>query len=214
VNYFYDVLINMNEEEIFNFYEWENYDPIELVKKIPLYRVNTKTLKDFYLCNVKVSEEFANELLDKTLIKNNTYNKTIKYACLLCDTKNSIVVEFNVKGKVISKSRLLLEDEANVLEFIYTYKETIINYQIEGKNIIKNFLRQEEMIKKVIKTEFNTIIEDNNNSKLKYLFNEWFGYEENNIDIIKIKIKKELKKENILKAKEIYNLIMLSYNKS
>lgn len=214
MNYFCDLLINMNEEKVFNFYEWEASDPIELIKKIPIYRVSTKILNDFYLYNIKLSYEFLNLLLDKTVLKNNKVNKTIKYACLLCDTKNTIVVEFNDNGEIISRSNLLLDDESNVLELIYSYKE--INLEYKKLNLIKynNTLRYEEVIKKVIRTEFKTIIEKKDLVKLKYLFTEWFGYEENSVFLIEKKIKNELDGEISLKTKDIYNLIVLLYDKN
>jgi len=202
----------MNEDKEFKFYEWENYDALELIKKIPLYRVNTKTLKDFYLFDVNVSKEFLNSLIDKTIIKNNKLNKTIKYACLLCDTKNSLVVEFNDEGVVSSRSCLLLEDESNIIEFIYNYKESKIDYQKKGLRLLDNNLRQEELIKNVIKVELNTLVANKDMAKLKYLFNEWFGYEENNIDKIKNKISKELDNNYCMEMYNIYEIIKKSYN--
>lgn len=214
MNYFYDVIINMNEDNIFSFYEWENYDSIELVKKIPLFRVSTNTLKDFYVWNIKVSVDFLNEIVDKTILKNNKINKTIKYACLLCDTKNTLVVEFDNDGNVISRSNLLLDDDANVLEFIYSYKVSKIEYEKINFLAVNQLLRKEEQIKKVLKIEFNTIIKNNDLSKLKYLFNEWFGYEEKSVVKITNKIHEELNKEVTLKTKSIYELVVLSYSKS
>ena len=110
MDYFYDILINMNEDDVYNFYEWENFDVIEHIKQIPIFRVSTKLFKDFYSNYVQVKEEFLNNILDKTIIKNSKFNKTIKYGCLLCDTKNVLVVEFNDSGEVISRSSLLLEE--------------------------------------------------------------------------------------------------------
>jgi len=214
MDYFYDILINMNEDDIYNFYEWENYDIIEYIKKIPLFRVSTKTLIDFYSNFVQINEEFLINLLDKTVTKNSKLNKTIKYGCLLCDTKNVLVVEFNDCGEVISRSSLLLEDEANILEVIYNYKETNITYVNLGNRNISQKLRQEKLIKRVIKLEFNTLIDDNNQAKLKYLYNEWFGYNEENLVKIRKNIKEELDADLTQKTKKIYDLIMLSYNKS
>ena len=214
MNYFYDVLININDDKVFSFYEWDNCDPIELIKKIPLYRVNTNTLEDFYLYNIKVNINFINNLLDKTIIKNNKLNKTIKYSCILCDTKNTLVIEFDDDGNLIGRSNLLLDDDAKVLEFIYNYQETKIEYERKTKRVDMLSLRHEDMIKKVINLELYTMLENNNESKLKYLFNEWFGYEENNIDNVVEKIKKELRKDLTSKTKEIYDLIVLSYNKN
>lgn len=208
MDYCHDILINLEEDKVFNFYEWENYDPIELIKKIPMFRVNSKTLKDFYLYDIVVSLPFLEALKDKTILKNNKLSKTLKYACLLCDCKNVLVVEFNDSGKIVSRSNLLLEDEANIIEFIYSYKESKILYQKEKQRKIINFLRQEELIKKIIGLELKTV----NKSKLKYLFNELFGYEEEDISKIKELIEAELKRGVNSKLKRIYDLIVLSYN--
>ncbi|MBQ6686949.1 MAG: hypothetical protein IJN03_00305 [Bacilli bacterium] len=212
MDYCHDILINMEEDNVFKFYEWENYDPIELIKKIPIFRVNSKTLHDFYLYDVLVSLTFLESLKDKTILKNNKLNKTLKYACLLCDCKNVLVVEFNDSGKIIGRSNLLLDDEANIIEFIYNYKESKMLYQKEDKIKITNSLRQEEMIKKVIRLELKTVADKKNASKLKYLFNELFGYEENNINKIKELIEAELKLGININLKKIYDLIVLSYN--
>lgn len=202
----------MSEDNIFSFYEWENYDSIELVKKIPLFRVSTNTLKDFYVWNIKVSVDFLNEIVDKTILKNNKINKTIKYACLLCDTKNTLVVEFDNDGNVISRSNLLLDDDANVLEFIYSYKETQLEYERNEKLSLNILSRQEETTKKFISLELQTLIYNNNVNKLKYLFNEWFGYEVDSISEIKKKMCSELEKEFNQEMYYIYKLIKKSYN--
>lgn len=212
MDYFYDVIINMNEDKIFKFYEWENYDAVELIKKIPLYRVSSKTLKDFYLFDILVSKEFLELILDKTILKNNKLNKTLKYACLLCDTKNCLVVEFDSEGQVASRSTLLLEDEADIIEIIYNYKETKFDYQRTELIDFNNNLRQEELVKKVIKLELKTIMDNNNEAKLKYLFNEWFGYEEKNVDKMKKIIISELDRDFNERMYNIYEIIKKSYN--
>lgn len=212
MNYCYDVLINISEDNVFNFYEWEDFDPIELVKKIPLYRINSSVLKDFYSCDIKVDKEFLNEIMDKTILKNSKINKTIKYACLLCDCKNALVVEFNDFGEIVGRSNLLLEDESNIIEFIYSYNEIKIKYEKLKNREIKNFLRQEDLIKKVIKLELTSLVENKNYTKLKYLFNEWFGYEESSIDKIKNKIIKELSMSIDNNSFKVYNIIKDSYN--
>ena len=213
MNYFYDILLNMDEESNYKFYEWDSIDPIELVKKIPLFRVDSKTLNDFYIYNIKVSNDFLNNLLDKTFLKNDKLNKTIKYACLLSDTKSSIAVEFDNNGYVISISELLLDDDININEIIYTCKETSIDYEKQNIRKITNKLRQEEMIKKIIKIEINTLIDNNMIEKLQYLFYEWFSYIEEDKDNIKIKIDKELKKDIDSNMQHIYDIIKLSYHK-
>lgn len=214
MDYFYDILINMNEENVYSFYEWDISDPIELIKKIPLFRVDTKIIKDFLLYDINIDNDFLKKLEDKTILKNNKLNKTIKYACLLNDTKNSLVVEFDNLGRIISRSCLLLDDDANVLELIYNFKETKIEYKKQKIRNIKKEIRQEKLMKKIIKLEVDTLIENKNYLKLKYIFNEWFGYEESSISKIRDIIYHELNKDLNENIEEIYHLIMLSYNKS
>ena len=158
--------------------------------------------------------ELLNEIKDKTVLKNNKIIKTIEYACVLCDCKNSIVVEFNSLGETIGRSALLLEDEINILEFIYSYNELKIPYEKTEKIKISNCLRQEEIVKKVIKLEIETLLKKGEHSKLKYLFNELFDYEENNIEVISKYIKEELKKHLSKKIQKLYDLILLSYSNS
>ena len=214
MNYFYDVILNMDEDNCFEFYEWDNFDPIEVIKKIPLYRVDSETLKDFFLYKVNVSQEFLESIQDKTVVKNNKLNKTIKYACILCDTKNSLAIEFNEKGLVCCMSNLLLEDDSNLNEFIYSYKKKNISYEKIEKRKANKKLRQEDMIKKVIRLEINTLLDSNDLEKLKYLFYEWFSYLESDINKIKEKIKSELNKDIDSNMQHVYNIIKLSYNKA
>ena len=45
--YYYDVLLNFGEDEnLYEFYEWEEKDQVDFVKKIPIFRVSTECLKD------------------------------------------------------------------------------------------------------------------------------------------------------------------------
>lgn len=214
MNYCYDILININEDSVYKFYEWDKCDPIEFIKKIPLYRVSNKVINDFLLNRVKVSIELLNEIQDKTILKNNKISQTIQYSCVLCDCKNCLVVEFNSLGEVVGRSNLLLEDEINILEFIYSYNESKVSYEKLEIYNISNSLRQEDLVKKVIKLEVETLLKNNNSMKLKYLFNELFEYEEDNTEIISSCIKKELKKHLSNKTKKVYDLILLSYSNS
>jgi len=207
MNYYYDVLLNF-QEKYYMFYEWDEYDIIEYAKKIPIIHTDTKTLNDMLLKIVKIDNEFLKQLENKTKLKQ---NKLLKYACIISDGKNNLALEFNDDGKVISKSSLLLDDELNINEFIYTINKNKINYKILNLDIFNKEIRQELIVKKTLQVEINNIYQNNNYSKLKYIYLEWFGEILSNIDDM---YKNMLNKiNNTLTPKEyhIYELIKLSY---
>lgn len=210
--YYYDVLLNFgSEEEFYEFYEWESEDAIEFVKKIPLFRVSTKTLKDQLKYKTVFTVEFLHQIENKTIIKSMT--ESLKYACIFSDAKNAIALELNEQGEVINRSKLMLNDEANLMEMSFTMRESTLSYEVHEKYKKRNDLRQVEEIKKLIKCEMDTLYASKNISKLKYLYYEWFNQECSDMKTIVSTMKNALKKgydENFLR---IYELIKLSYHK-
>ena len=210
--YYYDLLLNFGEEEkLYEFYEWEKEDSIDFVKKIPLYRFSNTILKDLLESKVKFPNSFLEEIKHKTFLKGK--EATIEYACLLCDTKEAIAIECNKIGEVIGRSKLLLNDEMNLNEIVYSMKETKINYEWIKKYSKKGELRQIEKIKKLIKCEIRTLYKSKNTSKLKYLYYEWFNKMEKNIEKIKQEMEKCLASAYDKNLEKIYNVIKISYNK-
>ena len=76
MNYIYDVLVNFNDKEIYEFFEWEKDDNIEHIRRIPIFKVSPKNFIDFKTKKIKVEEEFLNKIKNKTEI---FCNKTINY---------------------------------------------------------------------------------------------------------------------------------------
>ena len=213
MNYYYDCLLNWNEQEAYEFYEWKDYDYLELIKKIPLVKVKHKVLLDFIQNNVKVDKEFLEMIKDKTLVSDKKNFKRIEYASLFTDTKNVIALEFNEEGLSISRSNLLIDDDLNILEVIYGIKETTFNYEIIKKIEMNQTLRQEKEAKKLILLEINNLYQNKEIDKLKYLYYEYKKENINDIDYIyeQIKSNKERKiDQDILK---LYHIIKLSYHK-
>ena len=68
MNYYYDIVLNLNEE-LYEFYEWEENDSIDFIKKIPLFRVSTKTLKDNLKYQTKFNQDLIEQIKNKTIIK-------------------------------------------------------------------------------------------------------------------------------------------------
>ena len=115
MDYYYDVLLNF-QDNYYMFYEWDEDDTIEYVKKIPLIHVDSKTILNMISKVLVVDKEFLKKIENKTKLKQNNY---LKYTSIFSDGKNALALEFNDDGVVINKSSLILEDELSVNEFMY-----------------------------------------------------------------------------------------------
>lgn len=207
MNYYYDIVVNFQDTN-YMFYDWNEKDNIEFIKKIPIFQVTTNTLKDFISYNIIINEEILNTIKDKTKLK----KSVLKYCALFVSKNGAIVLEFDDKGLSISRSFLQIEDEINVLESLYTLPFAKFNYKIKNKINVNNMLRIEEDIKRFIEIEINSLYKRKNYTKLNYLYNEWFKKDNKNLKEMKEEMHKKL--ENGITEKEIniYNLIKLSYN--
>ena len=213
MNYYYDIILNWNEGEAYEFYEWNDYDYLELIKKIPLVKVKHKVLLDLICNDIKVEKSFLEMIEGKTLVSDKKNFKKIEYACLFTDTKNVIALEFNGEGISISRSNLLIDDDLNVLEVIYGMKETNLNYEILKKIEETQTLRQEREAKKLILLEINNLYNNKEIDKLKYLYYEYKKENIGDIDYIYEHIINDLNKKIDKDILKLYHIIKLSYHK-
>lgn len=206
MNYYYDVLLNFNDY-LFSFYEWEETDSLEYFKKVPLFQVSSKTLKDFTNYDVIVDENFLNLIKDKAKSKGSTPS----YVAIFADKNGSVAIEFDETGKSISRSLLSIDDEVNINDILYTIEVSNINYKIDKLLKRNNNLRYEDSIKRVITTELNNLMDNKDYLKLKYLYMEWSNKEENDYKVMYKEMLDSL--NNMISNKElkIYDLIKLSY---
>ncbi len=208
MNYYYDIYLNF-QEEYFMFYEWDEKDNLEYIKKIPLYHLETSKIIGMLTKVFKVNNDFLKQIENKTKLKQNKY---LNYACLVSDGKNNLALEFQSDGKVINKSSLLLEDELNINEFIYGISVSNIDYEIIKDERIKKESRQEEKIKKVLKLEIEKMYNNKEYSKLKYIYLEWFKEVLDSIDKMYNNMLDKLNSSLTEVEYHIYELIKLSYN--
>ena len=208
MDYYYDILLNF-DEYYFKFYEWDKDDTIEDVKKIPIKHIDSNTMFDLLVNKIKVDKAFIEGIKNKTKLKD---NKVLKYACIFSDSKNALAIEFNENGESINKSSLLLVDEININEFMFNINLTEIKYDILEKDIIYNELRQDRKIKRLIKIEIDNLYKKHNDSKLKYLYLEWFNKLEDERDIMYKQMLNRLNNNLTKKEYDIYELIKISYN--
>lgn len=206
MNYYYDILVNL-EEEFYEFYEWEKNDPIIAIKKTPLFKVSHNVIVDFLTYDITLDEELTINLLEKTICK----NKEKINALLISDTKTSLFLEINDNGKVIFKSKLLVEDENNINEIVNALRETNLKYQV-GKKVLKNnLLRQTIKEQKLILMELNGLKKNKDVDKCNYLYFELFhkiddDYEQEINDMINF-----LDKGDVLMIHHLAHLIGITY---
>lgn len=207
MNYYYDLNLDFLKDN-FVFYEVDSSDTFKNVKKIPLIQVDTKTLKDLILNQVKVSMDFLNIIENKTL----TNDEVIPYAVILADKNNAVAFNFNNEGINIEMSPLPIQDELNILEVIYTIKEQKIDYEkITKRKRVLN-LRKEERIKEKINTEIKKLYMEKKEAKLQFLYLEWFDTFEDNIELIYQKMQEKLRNEITSREEKILKIIEMSYN--
>lgn len=208
MNYYYDVLLNF-QDEYYMFYEWDEEDNIEFIKKIPLIHVDTQIISDAMVKVIEVNKEFLESILNKTKLKQ---NKSLEYACILSDGKNSVALEFNKQGLVINKSSINIEDELNINEFIYSISKIKVDYNCVAECKVFKETRQELKIKKILNSEIKDVYQNKNFSKLKYLYLEWFDKILDNNEEMYHNMLNKINDKLTDKEYHIYEIIRLSYN--
>lgn len=205
MNYIYDILLNFNEE-IYDFYEWNTNDEITHIRKIPIIKTDSLNIKNIKNNYVEFEEEFLSTIKNKTEIFSGRTIKNIEYAFLISDGIE--VIGINIKNKKIKYSKLLLNEESEVLEVVGRLKENEILYIVLNQKNISEFKtrKEKEMYKYVIK-EIKKLKNEENIDKLKYISYECFSEKiENNIyENLINKID-----DNYIKLYKIFKLIQVS----
>lgn len=213
MTYIYDLLLNFTDDErILEFFEWNEKDEIINIKKIPLIRVSNKTMKDFINKKVKVTEELLLEIKNKTT----TYSKTedLEYALLISDLNKVIAIEFNKKGEVLSRSSLLLDEEDEVLEEVEYLEIQPIKYKVISTYKTNYTLtRLEQKKKKYLLKEMDTLYQENNISKLTFLYEEIFPKDELSLYDKYLKLKEDIEDNYSNNHNKLYDIIRLTYIK-
>lgn len=210
--YIYDILLNFGKKEIIDFYDWEVNDDIYSIKRIPLFKVNTKKLIDIWSNIVKFDKSFLDKIEYKTVIKNTIVSD--KYIFLLTDMKQVLALKLNSDGVVINRSILLPNDEIDVLDFCDKVSEFDINYKVI-KNInpdINYLTRKEIKIQDFLIKEIDSLYKNNNYDKISYYYYEYYNEKSSDIDDMYLKLVNSLLNDFNTNWLKIYDLVKLSYN--
>ena len=124
-----DVLLNFNNN-LYEFYEWQKNDKIIHIKSIMICKVNDKIINDFISKSIKVDKKFLDMIKNQAEVYTYTSSYTIKYAVILYNDKLAVAFKFDDNGICVSKSKLIYDEEDDVISSIQD--EIEINYEVLG----------------------------------------------------------------------------------
>lgn len=207
--YVYDVVLNLNSNLI-EYFEWEEKDNIKYIRKIPFYKINKTTMNDFIKNNVVVDKDFLDKIYDKCKLEEN-YNNDYKYLCLFTDGNIILGVSFNKKGENKYISRLLLDEEDEILLLGNRLSLTNINYCVKSCKEKKetNLTRTEELIKSTLEKELKSLYEKNLVDKLNYFYFEYFNKINNNKELCYKELIESLNNNFNKKHVNLYNILKM-----
>lgn len=203
--YIYDILLNFNDDLI-EYFEWDDSDDIKYVKKIVLFKTNSKIIRDIIQNEVLFDSSFTN------IIPKYDMNdlKDAGSVCLLTD--GLMVIGVLIRGnQPVLISRLLLDEELEVLEVSEGIKETNIDYKIiKPKDFERIFLtRKESNIRKKLGDEIDNLYNSRFSEKLIYLYYEFTNKESQNIDYVYKYLKDSLRNFDD-KHMRLFDILLLS----
>lgn len=206
MNFIYDIVLNFNKE-YYDFFEWNKKDSIVNIKKIPLFIVNNDIFNSMKYDYVSVNISFIDNIKDKTY----TYNRQkIGNACLLSNGKQVIGTLFNNNGDLIKRSSLLLDEEEEVLDEIYSNEVTDIDIVKIKKGKSNDSVNRLQKEKKDFLIKY--INKENNDVNLKYLYYDYFEKDEDDSNKIRDSLINEIKNNWNKKFNDFYEIVKI-FNK-
>ena len=207
--FIYDVVANFNDDLI-DFYDWLDTDYLEHIRKIPMIKISEKLYNDFINKKIKVTEEYLNKIKNKTEVFSDNSIEKIEYASIITTNGDSFICIFDNSGTIKEQSRLLIDEELEILEIVKGMEYYKLDYVYVNNHKIKsNLLRKEKLTINKIISILNQINENNNEELLKYLYYEWFLTYPKSSNYYN-KLINDIKKEYTKKHETFLNLINFS----
>ena len=212
--YVYDILLNFSDNNLYEFFEWNKNDVVDNIKKIKLIKVDNNTFDDFIDYKIEVDKFFLEDIYKSCELYLDNGYELLDYCVLISDGNRVIASEFDKSGYLQCRSKLLLDEEEEVLSIINNLDLYHINYKkTTKKNYNKELTRKEIKIKKYLLNEVNIAKKNNDISKLRYMYMELFENENYRDSSITNDILNSLNKSINLEHVNLYNLLKLSDKK-
>ena len=211
MNFVYDVLLNFNND-VYDFYDWNTDDNIMHIRKIPLFKVNSFVLSQMNNFDLKVSSEFLKRIENKTEKFTSKDAEKIKFVALFSDSNDVLALKFNENGKTIGASKLLIDENEEVLEIVKHCNEFDLKLEIFKQKKQEKFKTRKELEqKKYLNRELNKLEKNNDIEKLEYLYFECFGEKKSSLDEMINKIRNLIIQEKKTKTMcEFFKLISIN----
>jgi len=216
VKYIYDILLNFDEMQLYDFFEWDVEDDIEYFKKVPILRIKTSSYKKIVIGNTIDDSTLLDKIYNATEVYDNKRVRKLEYALILTNGKEAVAVLLDKKGQIIMMSRMLVDEEEEVIEIGNTMEEQFLNVLGDNelfKNEVIYLTRHEYKKKFFLNKEIDILYTDRNVGKLKYLYYECSNEMEDDIHLLYDKIKLFLNQDWNMKHEALYDLVRLSYSK-
>ena len=194
MNYIYDILVNF-KYPFMDFYEWDNDDNIENVKRIPFYKIKSDVLNILKYNKFKINIDSIKGLT-KLFNNKKTYN-----ALVYTDGDEAIAFKFDNKGICIGKSSLLIEEEQEILDSAHMVSIYDLEYEILSSDNIDIYKTRRQMI--ITDYLVKNINKITDLSKINYISYECL----NEYDISKSNLINHIKDEWNDKYYEIYDFL-------
>ena len=206
----YDILVNFKKIP-YEFYEWNKEDDVKHVKKMPSIKVSDITLYDIFYNDAVVSKNFLDQIKDKTEIFFGRTVKKVKYACVIYNDDVALSILLNDNGEIIGKSKLLFDEEEDVLKEDVPLKE--IDYNIIKKSKkISGLTRRETKIVLLLSKYLDKIYENKKSDEIKYMYFECFNTMEEDNEKAYKNLKNEVLKANLNVIETLKTLIKVLKN--
>ena len=210
----YDILVNFSDSYLYDFYEWGVNDEVENLKKIGLFRISMKEMDEVIDNKIQVTEDFLLKIYRTCEAYTKNSIQVIPYACLFSDGSRVLAVEWDSKGVSQCKSKLILEEEAAVLEVVSDVSPCAFSYRIIRPEKNRFFLTRKELkMKRYLISEIKESYENKKYEKLKFLYEEYFEKEEKDYQIMKNQLLDSMNDFLDSKHFALYELLRLSHKK-
>ena len=206
----YDILVNFKKIP-YEFYEWNKEDDVKHVKKMPSIKVSDSTLYDIFYNDDINSKNFLDQIKDKTEIFFGRTVKKVKYACVIYNDVVALSILLNDNGEIIGKSKLLFDEEEDVLKEDVPLKEIDYNIIKKAKKI-SGLTRREAKIVLLLSKYLDKIHESKKNDEIKYMYFECFNKVEEDNEKAYKNLKNEVLKANLNVIETLKTLIKVLKN--
>ncbi len=214
MNYIYDITLNLNKNNLYEFFEWKEEDEPEFVLKVPMYKIDLQSFLDIRNNDIIINKKFLQQLEDKTEVYTPNAISIIRYACVFVCDESAFAIEFDSEGNSYMRSNLSIDEENEIIISSKTIKYSLIDYKIKNKIKQRNkfITRSEEETEKYLIRKLENMKDNNEESKLKYIFFEIYNEKLSDIEKIYNKLINVAKNEDN-KFYKLKELLFLMENK-